>query len=130
MVTFPRSHWALSARGESTLTGGLLFVLTRWRATVFVSLLHIAGLFSGHVSGIEVVLAFRILAGLFLSRALVVGHPSFLCQEVMMSTGLRSPSSVVALQQPVLICRATIWTNPLVAYWALVFQVDVASVLR
>ena len=42
-------------------------MLTRWRAaTVFVSLLRIPGLFSGHISRIEMVLSFRILAGLLL----------------------------------------------------------------
>jgi hypothetical protein len=34
-------------------------------ATIFVSLLRIPGLFTGHISGIEMVLAFGILAGCF-----------------------------------------------------------------
>jgi hypothetical protein len=43
-------------------------------ATVFSSLRRISRLFSGHVAGIEVVLPFRVLAGLLLVWIFIVGH--------------------------------------------------------
>ncbi|MDX3967646.1 MAG: hypothetical protein QHD01_13715 [Bradyrhizobium sp.] len=62
-------------RPPSSLAGGLfvVFVLT-WSAAIFFRLLRISGLFPGHVSGIEVILAFRILAGLLLIGIFVVCH--------------------------------------------------------
>jgi hypothetical protein len=65
-------------RRVERLIGRLLFVLA-WRlATVLGRLLLVCRLFPGHVSGIEMVLAFRVLAGLLLIRILVVRHQAFL----------------------------------------------------
>jgi len=61
------------AASSIQLTGGLVFALVR-RAAIFVSLLGIPGRFSGHIAGIEMVRASRILAGLLLSWLFVVRH--------------------------------------------------------
>jgi len=50
-------------------------------ATIFGRLLCVSGLFPGHIAGIEVVLAFWILAGLLLVWIFVVGHQAFLWKE-------------------------------------------------
>jgi hypothetical protein len=48
------------------------------RVTVFVSLLRVAGLFPGRVSGIEMVLTVWIPVGLLLVWAFIGGHSAFL----------------------------------------------------
>ena len=89
---------------QSALTGGLFFALMRC-ATIFVSLLRIPGLFTGHISGIEMVLAFGILAGLLLIWVFVVRRwTSHSLERVTMLNG----TQVVMFQHPVsLACLAT-----------------------
>jgi hypothetical protein len=62
------------SESKAALNGGLFFVLVGCLATVLGCLLGIARLFSGHISRIEMVLTFRILAGSLLTRVFVVGH--------------------------------------------------------
>ena len=71
----PRRPAYFAPASGQQLAGGFFFVLVRL-ATVFGGLFRIPGLLSGHVPRIEMVLAVRILAGLFLIWifSVVVGH--------------------------------------------------------
>jgi hypothetical protein len=79
--------------GQVNLTGGFFFLFMRWRVTVIGGLLRISGRFPGHISGIVMVFAFRILAGLLLIWVFVVDHHAFLWGGVTRPTGPMSLSS-------------------------------------